>query len=166
MFVMLVGLPGSGKSTIAQKIVETNKEYKCKIFSSDNYRSEILGDINCQTKNEKVFRALYQDMKLWLQNGDNHLAIFDATNISYKDRKRCLDNLRNVNTTKVAYVLNIPIEICIEQDKNRDRTVGEDVINKMVSRFDCPQLFEGFDAIYFSNAESYNDGKGLIEKES
>ena len=43
---MLVGLPGSGKSTIAQKIVETNKEYKCKIFSSDNYRSEILGDIN------------------------------------------------------------------------------------------------------------------------
>ena len=93
---MLVGLPGSGKSTIAQKIVETNKEYRCKIFSADNYRSEILGDINCQTQNEKVFRALYQDMKLWLQNGDNHLAIFDATNISYKDRKRCLNNLRNM----------------------------------------------------------------------
>lgn len=166
MFVMLVGLPGSGKSTIAQKIVETNKEYKCKIFSSDNYRSEILGDINCQTKNDKVFRILYQDMKLWLQNGDDHLAIFDATNISYKDRKRCLDNLRNVNTAKAAYVINTPIEICIEQDKCRDRTVGKYVIDKMVSRFDCPQLFEGFDVIYFLNAESYNEEKDWVEKES
>lgn len=165
MFVMLIGLPGSGKSTVAQKIVETNKDYNYKIFSSDNYRFEILGDINCQTKNDKVFKALYEDMKLWLQSGDDYAAIFDATNISYKDRRRCLDYLKNVKTFKYAVVINPPIEICIEQDKNRDRTVGEEVIKKMVSRFDCPQLFEGFDNIYFLNTKN-DEKKDWIEKET
>lgn len=53
-FVMLVGLPGSGKSTYAQTLNETHS-----IHSSDAIREELFGDANENSKecNEKVFNT-------------------------------------------------------------------------------------------------------------
>ena len=53
-FYMLVGLPGSGKSTIAQKL-------NCKVFSSDSLRKELWGNENTQGDNSQLFNELLKE---------------------------------------------------------------------------------------------------------
>ncbi len=145
VFVIMVGLPGSGKSTIASKLAEDNPNTY--VFSSDTYRSKICGNENDQSQNELVFDTLYRDLIHRLMNGKN--VILDATNISRKDRKRALDRLSRVPLLfrKVAYFVDTNIRDCIDRDACRDRVVGPDVIEKFVRRFEFPQYFEGFDEI-------------------
>lgn len=142
-FIMMIGAPGSGKSTLAERF---GKDLKCNVFSSDAYRKKLFGDEACQQNPELVFNTLYAEMIDDLKN--NKDCIFDATNMSMKDRSRCLERIKNIpNLFKVAYVVNTPIETCIERDSQRERTVGKEVINRMILKFEFPQKFEGFDQI-------------------
>lgn len=59
-FVMMVGLPGSGKSTYAK---ELSNDVDAIICSSDTIRKELCGDINSQDKNEEVFKVLHNRIK-------------------------------------------------------------------------------------------------------
>ena len=146
--VVMVGIPGSGKSTIAKTKI-LNTLYDGNIFSSDEYRLKLLGDENDQSNNQLVFSTLYEELIQHLIGGKD--AILDATNISIKDRQRVFSQIKSIrdNIEVVAYFVNTPISTCIERDGKRNRVVGEDVIMKMVNRFQCPQYFEGFDSIVF-----------------
>lgn len=55
-FVLMVGLPASGKSTYAQELAE---EMRAVICSSDAIRKELFGDENSQDNNEEVFKLLH-----------------------------------------------------------------------------------------------------------
>ena len=153
----MVGLPGSGKSYYANKLLEeaTNPTV---ILSSDNYRKKLFGDENDQTHNEQVFKMLYQDMRKYLISHVD--VIFDATNTSLKSRLRIMKEIEGIECDKEAYVICTPIEECIERDKNRERSVGEEVIWKFVRSFQYPQTYEGFWEIYLLGMKEY-DGKAL-----
>ena len=73
--------------------------------------------------------------------------ILDATNINRKDRKRALDRINHLAVRKVAYFVDANFRDCIDRDIARDRTVGKEVIEKFIRRFEFPQYFEGFDEI-------------------
>ena len=104
------------------------------------------GDENCQDRNQDVFNALYRDLRLALQSGEN--CVFDATNVTRKDRARIFNQIKGIpNVEVIAYVMRTPFEICIEQDRNRERTVGYSVITKFLHRYEFPQRFEGFSNI-------------------
>ena len=141
LLIIMVGLPGSGKSTKAKELA---KAYDCEILSSDNIRQELLGSESDQSQNDKVFRLLYQRMNQLLSEGKS--VIIDATNTTMKARKRILSECR-VDCTKEAYLMVPHIKDCIERDFLRDRSVGEEVIYKFERSFQCPQYFEGFDII-------------------
>lgn len=81
-FVMMVGLPGSGKSTYAKELAD---EMRAIICSSDAIREELCGDENSQDKNEDVFKILHSRIKECLRKGVN--VIYDATNINSKRRR-------------------------------------------------------------------------------
>ena len=155
--IVMVGLPGSGKSYYANKLLEeaTNPTV---ILSSDNYRKKLFGDENDQTHNEQVFKTLYQDIRKYLISHVD--VIFDATNTSLKSRLRIMKEIEGIECDKEAYVICTPIEECIERDKNRERSVGEEVIWKFVRSFQCPQTYEGFWEIYLLGMKEY-DGKAL-----
>jgi predicted kinase len=55
----MIGLPASGKSSIAKKIAKSEDAV---IVSSDDIRKE-LGNINDQSKNEKVFEIAEKRLK-------------------------------------------------------------------------------------------------------
>ena len=63
-FIMLVGLPASGKSTYAEKLRKDGYH----IHSSDKIREELTGDVNSQDKNTDVFVELHKRVKLDLIN--------------------------------------------------------------------------------------------------
>lgn len=56
---MMIGLPASGKSTIAKEIAKSEDAI---IVSSDEIRKE-FGDINDQSKNTKVFEEVEKRIK-------------------------------------------------------------------------------------------------------
>lgn len=142
VFIMMVGLPGSGKSTIA-------KTYGMKIFSSDEYRERFFGDVNDQTHNDKVFSMLHNDIRECLREGES--CILDATNVSRKSRKRMLDFISSVPCFKKAHVVCPRLDTVFKQNDERDRKVPPDVIQRMLKQFEFPQLFEGFDEVYVTN---------------
>ena len=144
-FVM-TGLQGSGKSYVAHDIAIKEN---AKIFSSDTYRKNICGSESVQDRNQEIFNALYRDMRAALLAGEN--VVFDATNCTMKDRARFFNQIKGIpNVEAVAVVVNTPVTVCIERDAARDRTVGQEVIERYIKKFQCPQKFEGFSDIVFT----------------
>lgn len=138
--IVLVGLPGSGKSTIAS----TFENFE--IFSSDKYRELLLGNASDQSNNELVFSTLYKNLRSYLLNGGN--AILDATNITLKSRLKILDYVKDIpNLSKKCLIVNTPVTTCIKNDSKRERKVGSNIILKIEKSFQCPQYFEGWDDI-------------------
>ena len=59
VFTMLMGLPGSGKSTFANEVV-TADSLTSVLISSDSLREELFGDVNDQTHNTEVFEEMHR----------------------------------------------------------------------------------------------------------
>ena len=78
-FIVMVGFPGSGKSTYASKLAASENAV---VFSSDALRKELYGSEAVQDRNEEVFNALMKRMIEALKAGES--VIFDAMNISSK----------------------------------------------------------------------------------
>lgn len=139
-FVMLVGIPGSGKSTYADSIKSVDTVH----LSSDAIREELYGDATCQEDHYKVFELMQERALTALKNGYD--VIYDATNVTRKDRHKILSCLPSY-VYKKCVIVWAPIECCIERDLARERTVGVEVIKKILKRFEAPFYDEGFDSI-------------------
>lgn len=159
-FIMISGLPASGKSTYAEEI---SKKENAFIHSSDKLRIELYGDVNECSKNDELFIELHKRIKQDLINGKN--VIYDATNISHKKRKAFLEYLKKVNCTKHNYLVATPYEQCLNQNNLRERKVPEYVIKKMYLNFYIPQFYEGWDEInIFYNTDKQFDYAKLLKR--
>ena len=139
---MLIGLPGSGKSTYSQTL------NNAKIISSDEYRKEILKDENNQKANSLIFDSMYKDVVKTLNNGID--VIYDATNIGNKRRKILLDKLKKDLKDIVFFeciVFATPFEQCVVNNLKRERKVPFDVIERMYKNFYIPNYQEGWNLI-------------------
>lgn len=142
-FLMLVGLPGSGKSTFASQL----QVYGWTVHSSDEIRAEILGDENDQSKQKDVFDELHRRVFSDLLSGKD--VCYDATNLSYKRRAQFIRDLDRVvtNTYKVCIMAATPYSECLRRNARRKRVVPEEVIERMYRSFDPPMYAEGWDEI-------------------
>lgn len=136
---MLIGLPGAGKSEYARSINIDNTV----VCSSDAMRKELFGDEKIQDNPALVFEKLLIKAKEYLSSGVN--VIFDATNLTRKHRIHTLKQLPDCY--KYATVVWSKYEVCIERDKQRERTVGESVIKRMIYQFQPPYYDEGWNVI-------------------
>lgn len=160
---VMVGLPGSGKSTKAEQI---SLRYHASIISSDAIREQLFGDENNQEHNQEVFSRYYEIFQSFLKDGHN--IVLDATNINIKARKHIFLNIEDylrknfsVNERKeerekihvVAYVMSTPVEECMRRDSKREHPVYVcdpdvyPVIDAFLRSFQFPQKYEGFDEI-------------------
>lgn len=140
-FTMLVGIPGTGKSTYAKGLASKGSAVW---MSSDYIRENLYGDAACQDNPNKVFEIMHEETLSYLDKGFD--VIYDATNITRKSRLSILSKLPK-HIKKKCVIVWAPIDICIERDKARERTVGKEVIDKMLRRFEAPFYDEGFDSI-------------------
>ena len=149
--LMMCGLPCSGKSYKAQELF--NDTF---IFSSDELRLEMFGDINYQEHNQDLFAELHSRIKGALQLGYN--VCYDACNISYKRRMAFLRELKNIPCNKICFVMAPPYEECLKRNEQRERKVPEHVIKRMYMNFNIPYWYEGWDDIQIIGArrDNYN----------
>lgn len=149
-FIMLVGLPGSGKSTYAKELAEKIEAVIC---SSDVIRKELCGDENSQDNNEEVFKLLHSRIKDNLKKGIS--VIYDATNINSKRRRAFLSELKNISCIKKCVIMAVPFEECCEQNISRDRIVSYEVIERMYKNWNTPYWFEGWDEIVLKFKDNF-----------
>lgn len=151
-FYMMIGLPGSGKSTLSQKYADKNNGI---VLSSDAIREEVHGEAANQSAGNKVFNILNHRTLYNLSIGKN--VIYDACNISRGSREQILNLISKLSEPimKIAVVVSTPYSYCILRDKHRDRTVSEPVINHFLNLFEFPLLAEGFDDIIIEHNSDY-----------
>lgn len=90
VLTVMCGLPASGESTYAHKLA---KETGAIVFSSDELREEMFGNVNDQQHNHELFIELHRRIKDCLKSGKS--AIYDACNINSKRRRAFLQELSN-----------------------------------------------------------------------
>ena len=145
--VMMIGLPGSGKSTIANR-----NEGQSLVLSTDAIRGELFGDDNIQRSPDKVFETVKRRIVESL-NGGCDTVVMDATNLRKKNRIPFIAEIRarvNSDIKVVAHWVAVPYAECLKRDGERDRQVGADAIRKMYLNISPPGYEEGFDGIEVS----------------
>lgn len=114
-------------------------------LSSDVIRAELWGNEAIQDDNNQVFNLMRTRAIEALSNGQN--VIYDSTAMSRKDRASIIAACPKFAKIR-CYIVWAPIEVCIERDAARERTVGKEIIDRMLKRFQAPYFDEGFDDIY------------------
>jgi protein phosphatase len=128
--VVLCGAAGSGKSTFAQRLVESHQQQGLKvtsIVSSDYCRALVCDDETNQQVNRDSFDLFHYIIYKRMMQG--RFTVADSTALQVEARHRMLGLARRHNYYTCIFVFDIPIETCILQDQARQRTVGEQVIN-------------------------------------
>ena len=139
-FIMMVGLPGSTKSTYAAQL--TKEGYV--VHASDAIRAE-LGDETDQTRNGEVFEILTKRVRNDLMSGKN--VVMDSTNLRRKHRMHLLRMLKGIQCNKKCIIMCVPFEECMTNNANRERQVPEHVMFKMLGNYQIPIYQEGWDKI-------------------
>ncbi|MGB7133954.1 MAG: AAA family ATPase, partial [Acidobacteriaceae bacterium] len=71
----------------------------------------------------------------------------DATNLSPHERRQWIKMAKSFGYEVQAVFFDVPLEVCLERNKRRERTVSEDVMKKMAERLKAPDFKEGFSKI-------------------
>ena len=150
-FNMIIGIPGSGKTTFCKRFFK-NVVY----LSSDNMRVAMFG-FEDQTHNGDVFTRMKAETLEALKHGRD--VVYDATNLNAKRRRKYLKTIEPEHR-KVCLFFLTDIDICKERNKLRDRTVSDEVIDKMYRSIQIPQYSEGWNEIRiipcFDDRKNYN----------
>lgn len=140
-FYIMVGCPGSGKSTYAKKHFP-----KALYVSRDEIRFNLVKeDEEYFSKEDEVFTEFINTINLGLAAG--HDVIADATHLNSKSRMKLLGSvdLDKTKTEVIAIVMQTPLEICIKRNELRKGTrsyVPINVIKNMYKFFKIPTLEE------------------------
>lgn len=151
---VLIGAPGSGKTTHAARRAELGE----RVMSSDEIRTR-HGDVNDQSRNDEVFAELHACVRIGLELGWR--IVVDATNTKPTERAALLAIAAETGTQwTLAVVLQTPLTICLARNAARDRHVPEDFIREAHARVDSLDhlhLFaEGFTHVQILGADGQN----------
>lgn len=137
--VLTIGLPGSGKTTWYKRRGVTP-------LSSDLLRTILFDDITEQRYQGLVFSTLRSLLRARLiaKMPWNYV---DATNLSPHERRQWIRMAKSFGYEVQAVFFDVPLAVCMERNSKRDRSVSDEVMQKMAERLRPPTFKEGFDKI-------------------
>lgn len=143
---VMCGCSGSGKSTIANMMVDLNDNWR--LVSTDNIRAELFGDAGDQQQGNLVFSTAYDRIGDFLTDPNINGVVFDATNLTPRSRSEIFRRFGNFNDVEISAVNVIcDLEDCLLRQSYRDRKVPEEVIRSQYNKFKPATLAEGFSKI-------------------
>ena len=137
--VLLVGLPGSGKSTYLQQVGTAG-------LSSDTIRGLLADDETDQSIHDRVFQTMRYLLRHRLAMG-RPVTYIDATNLTPQERHSWIKLAKDFQYDVQAVYFDVPLDVCLERNQKRSRVVGEDVVKRMSAKLKPPAFEEGFTKI-------------------
>jgi len=137
--VLLIGLPGSGKSTWAAA-------QGWNAISSDALRLLLSDDIANQNIHGRVFASLRYLLRQRLRIGCAVNCV-DASNLTAAERRPYFSIARFHGARVDAVYFDIPITTALRRNLARRRQVPEAAMALMAARLQPPQMEEGFHSI-------------------
>ena len=134
--VVLVGLPGSGKSTYLKQMGVGG-------LSSDGIRKLLADDETDQTIHARVFETLRYLLGQRLAIG-RPVTYVDATNLTPEERRPYLEMGRAWECEVEAVFFDVPLAVCQERNSRRHRVVPAEAMAKMAAKLVPPTMEEGF----------------------
>ena len=134
--VVLIGLPGSGKSTYLERLGVTG-------LSSDAIRRLLADDETDQTINDRVFQTLRYLLQQRLSLG-RPVTYVDATNLTPEERRPYIEIGKSSGAEVEALFFDVPLDICLARNAQRHRVVPAEAMAKLAGRLQKPSLDEGF----------------------
>lgn len=164
---LLIGLPGSGKSTWAQQFNRSVPSLV--IISTDQIRAQLFGHATTQGPWLQVWHAVTGQLQATVeqaQQGAITGAIYDATNVQRQGRRTVIQAARAAGVTRLSAVwLDVPIALCLQRNEQRSRQVPTDVIETMARQLAGapPHCDEGFDALYRLQLPSARSAAAVVK---
>ena len=153
--VLTIGLPGSGKTTWFKRRGVTP-------LSSDMLRSILFDDITEQRYQGLVFSTLRSLLRARLiaKMPWNYV---DATNLSPHERRQWIKMAKSFGYEVQAVFFDVPLEICMQRNRHRERSVSDEVMQKMAERLRPPNFQEGFSKIVVVRVKNPNAPEAIPE---
>jgi predicted kinase len=131
--IILVGPPASGKSTWGKKFAQENNVV---YVSTDAIRAEIGSGEADQSVSAAAFGIARRRVSTALADDKN--VLIDATSVSRKARKDWINLGRGHGAFIVAVAFEVPKDELLRRDTQRERHVGEEVIDRFLHKYQRP----------------------------
>ena len=143
---VMVGAPGSGKSTFASELAESENAF---VISGDDIRAELYGSADIQGN----WVEIQDRIEELVSEACGMPVILDGTHYRASYRKEAIALLKSYGYTKIeAGVVNPTVETCLKRNASRTRKVPEHVIRTMHEKLNASlkNIYnESFDRINF-----------------
>ena len=143
--LLFKGLPASGKSTAARKLLDENPgQYKR--INKDDLRA-MLDNSKHSSANEKFVLKLRDAIILEALAAGKHV-IIDDTNIHPKHAARISQLVKGQAVVEIVDFMHVDVETCIARDLKRPNSVGSRVIRRMWQEYlknEVPNLVQNPD---------------------
>ena len=137
--VLMIGLPGSGKSTYIERLGVT-------ALSSDRIRQLLADDATDQTIHSRVFATIRYLLRQRLAIGRT-VTYVDATHLTPGERRPYVKIARQHGCDIEAVFFDVPLEICMARNSGRERIVPMEAMRKMAAKLVQPRAAEGFSRV-------------------
>lgn len=127
--IILAGLPGAGKSTLAKKMVKQDQTYVR--VNLDDIRNMLgTSDFNKEKLVEQI-----ELISIGYAFNQKYNVIVDDTNLNPKKINKLKVIAKQYNAEVDYKLISTDVEECIRRDALRERPVGEDVIRRFYEKY-------------------------------
>ncbi len=130
--ILTKGLPASGKTTWAKKLINKHPNMYKRV-NKDDLR-EMLDNSKWSKSSEKFILKIRDNIILEALDFGKHV-IVDDTNLHSKHEINIKELVKGKAVVEIKDFTDVPLQICIERDLKREKSVGRKVIKSMYNSF-------------------------------